>query len=63
MIIWLSPRNSHAVAMFYSIATANRALRKVESQGGVKVQSLKDATPSVQREALSGKMAKSLPKF
>jgi hypothetical protein len=42
--------------MFYSIPTANRALRQVQAPAGVTAQSLKRAGASVQQQALAGKI-------
>lgn len=55
LIIWLPPHDTCAVAMFYSIPTANRALRQVQAPAGVTAQSLKRASAEVQQQALAGK--------
>lgn len=55
LITWLPPHDTCAVAMFYSIATANRALRQVQAPAGVTAQSLKRAPSEVQQQALAGK--------
>jgi hypothetical protein len=55
LITWLPPHDTCAVAMFYSIPTANRALRQVQAPAGVTAQSLKRASSEVQQQALAGK--------
>ena len=55
LVTWLSP-GKEAVVMFYSIATANRALRQVQPpRAGIKAESLKRAAPEVKERALAGK--------
>ena len=55
LITWLPPHDMCAAAMFYSIATANRALRQVQAPAGVTAQSRKRAPSEVQQQALAGK--------
>ncbi|KAM3575601.1 hypothetical protein VYU27_002472 [Nannochloropsis oceanica] len=57
LITWLPPHDACAVAMFYSIPVANRALRQVHAPTGVTAQSLKRAAASVQQQALAAGLA------